>query len=171
MFRFIRKSLTFDQFITRLICECRNVKFYCQKDLVERGVDPKYFEKNDEIKKFLLAAHKAKSIEDIPPDDITFNCGMKKDMSEFIIDPEFKHMNEVQITKFMRDDKKVNQWKASKKCLKSNFTIIPKHVKKKTADRIQELDTHANRLKFCKTTTFRLDVPLNPNDNRALLKK
>ena len=39
-------DITMDQFITKIICDCNNVKFYCKDDLLDPkrfAIDPKYF--------------------------------------------------------------------------------------------------------------------------------
>ena len=44
LFRLIRKQITFDQFITRVICDSQGVVYYCKDDLLDKGLSPEYFE-------------------------------------------------------------------------------------------------------------------------------
>jgi hypothetical protein len=63
LFKLIRGNITFDQFTTRVICETQNVKYYCKEDLLQKGINPKFFENVGSIKKYMLAAHGKTSIE------------------------------------------------------------------------------------------------------------
>jgi len=48
--------------------------------------------------------------------------------------------------------------------LRSNYNIIDRKIQRRNQRRIKEQETHAKRQVFCKTTTFRLDLPAHPGD-------
>lgn len=70
-----------------------------------------YFEEANvnKMKKVLSAMHKGKTIEEIDPDAITFQCGMNKTAEElFDDDPKFRTLTAIQLQKYIIDDKRVN---------------------------------------------------------------
>lgn len=76
--------MTFDQFVTRVHCDTKGVKYQCKDDLLAKGVSKRYFENQDD--RYLLAAHGGVSLSDIPPDSITYQCGRPKIDAEAILD-------------------------------------------------------------------------------------
>jgi len=90
------------------------VKYYCKDDLLDpkkANVDKKYFAEPavNNMRKVLLAMHKGKTIEEIDPDAITFQCGMNKTAGELYDDhPRFRAMNSIQIQKYIIDDNVIN---------------------------------------------------------------
>ena len=80
-------------------------------DPKKANVDKKYFAEAqvNNMRKVLLAMHKGKTIEDIDPDAITFQCGMNKTADQlYDEDPKFRVMNSIQIQKHIQDDNAIN---------------------------------------------------------------
>lgn len=46
LMRLIKKQLTFDQFITKVICETQGFVVYCKDDLIEKGISKEFFDEN-----------------------------------------------------------------------------------------------------------------------------
>jgi hypothetical protein len=124
LFKLIRGEISFDQFTTRTICETRGVKYFCVEDLLEKGISPHFFQNVGSVKKYLLAQHGVKRIEDIKVEDITFQCGQNKTVEDYFDDPAFDHVSTPAIQKLILDDKQQHKWKCNQRCVKSNFTII-----------------------------------------------
>jgi len=44
LFQLIKKEITFDQYVTRVMCETKGVEYFCKDDLLAKGVSPHYFQ-------------------------------------------------------------------------------------------------------------------------------
>ena len=44
LFALIKREITFDQYVTRVMCETKDVEYFCKDDLLAKGVSPYYFE-------------------------------------------------------------------------------------------------------------------------------
>lgn len=95
LFKLISKQITFDQFITRVNCDTKGVKYYCKDDLLEKGINPEFFENVGDIGDYLKAVHGVESLEQIKPEDITNQCGsLRLEEMDTLSDPKYKKLTE-----------------------------------------------------------------------------
>ena len=77
VFKLLNKDITFDQFIVKINCDSKGVHYYCKDDLIDRGVDPKYFDEETltRVGAYMKSMHQGKDIENIKPDEIANRGG------------------------------------------------------------------------------------------------
>ena len=165
LFKLIRKELTFNQFATRVYGLSLNVTYKCLDDMIQSGIQPKYFQsaKSDQMESQLMAIHGKRRVEDIDPVSITDQCGMTALRRDQVMDdPVLLKMTPQAVQKIYIENKRAHNWKCNSRCIKSYYTLIDGSFLQKMEARVTDSQTYGgppNRQKFLKSSTFRFDDP------------
>ena len=73
LLKLVNKEITFDQFVTKHNCDNEGLKYSCKDDLLQKGINPSFFENLDEIEHQMKTIFGVKSIKDIDPDEVANN--------------------------------------------------------------------------------------------------
>ena len=96
LFKLIKNIFTFDQFITRVICESQGFIYLCKDDLIERGVSLEFFV-DDAPEDDPLSPYGVQVVKEIRAGQTKDYFGAGKTVEELMKQPEFIHLSEVEI--------------------------------------------------------------------------
>jgi hypothetical protein len=71
LFKLLNGEYSFDQFVVRVDCETKGVKYVCRDDLIkERGISPHFFDKESlkKMEAYLKSLHGVDDISKLKPE-------------------------------------------------------------------------------------------------------